>query len=144
MPAGITDNALILGLAEMADRAFQGRLHYGDPGANGTENPISGNGYDHLTIARGSFTREGATGARFSNTNSLNWPTASGGAWGRSASNPDDVAYITLWYDESDPTNTVPANFDTLFATFQLTSPQRINDGDPFIIRAREMDLVST
>ena len=145
MPQGISETGLILQLTGIFNRTLQARLHYGDPGANGTANGLAAvHGYAHVTLAKNAFTREGTTGARFSNAANIEWPDANGGAWGSSATEPKDVAWLTLWYDASDVDNTVTGNFDTLLATFQMRTPRRVNDGDSFIIEAREMDVVSS
>ena len=145
MPAGLTNNALLLGITEMVNRTFQARLHYSDPGDAGTANPISADhAYEHVTIAKGGIVREGTTGARFSNQNAISWAAASGGSWGSDATTAAAVTWVTLWYDADDPDNVNSALFDTLFGSWQLNLARRIDDGDTFIIRANGMDVVST
>lgn len=145
MALGVTNNALLLGLAAMVDRTFQARLHYGNPGENGTENVIGEvHGYEHVVLPRGAITREGSEGAVYSNTNAVTWPVASGGTWGQDAVTPKPVEYITLWYDASNQDNANAAEFDTLFCVFKLRVARRVDDGELFILRPRAMDVVST
>ena len=141
MPNAYSSNALMLAISELANRTIQVRLHYGDPGNAGTANAIhASNGYAHEILARGAITQE--SGSRYSNTADIEWNPASGGNWG-DGSNDQPVSWITLWYDASDAANTDANNFDTLMATLRLASSQQVNDGDPFVLRARTLDLVS-
>ena len=140
MPAGLSINALLLGVGAMVDQALQIRLHYGDPGAAGTTNGIdASNGYVHELVAKGGFTREGATGVRYSNTADVDFGSASGGAWG-DGTNTQSVSWISVWYDADNDAGVAP---DTWFGNFRLSSAQQVNDGDPFVIRRRTIDIVS-
>jgi len=143
MPAGLSNNALLLGLTEIADRTLQVRLHYGDPGNAGTDNGIDeSNAYAHVVVARNGFTQEtGVT--RFSNTNDVTFADADGGNWGDGSSD-QEVGWLSLWYDADDKTNTVPGDFDTLLGNFELRTTQLVQDGDPFVLRRRTIDLVGT
>lgn len=138
MPASWTEDARLLAVGHLADRNIQLRLHYGDPGNAGTSNQISGDGYAHATIARGGMTREGVTNARYSNTAAVDWAAASGD-WG-DGTDPQPVSWVSVWYDADAPAG---SGYDTLLASFQIRSPQTVRNGDPFQIRARELDLIA-
>ena len=159
MPAGFSDAALELGAAAMVNRSFLIRLHTGDPGTpqgdaltltggSAAENFVTDgtNGYLPEHIAQGGVTSEGTsnTEARFSNTADVDFGTASsGGGWG-------NVSWISVWYNASDDDAGDPADadarnaFSTCFAVMQLQTAQTVNANDPFVIRARTIDFIST
>lgn len=161
MPAGFSDAALELGAAAMVNRSFLIRLHTGDPGnpvgptplelpgeTNAAANFVTDgtNGYLPEHIAQGGVTSEGTsnTEARFSNAADVDFGTAgSGGGWG-------NVSWISVWYnaiddDAGDPADAAARNaFSTCFAVMQLQTAQTVNANDPFVIRARTIDFIST
>ena len=135
MPAGLSDAALDLANVELLDRTMQVRLHTDDPGNAGTQNSVSGSGYTHQALPRGSS--GGSSGwiqeanGRYSNRADVDFGSASGGTWGT-------VGWVTLWYDASDPAGT---GYDTLLATYELATAQTVADTDPFVVRAGTMDI---
>ena len=140
MPAGFSTAALLLGISAMVDRALQVRLHYGDPGDGGLASPIAvADGYSHELVGRGGFTREGATGVRYSNAADVDFGAAAGGNWGDGTAD-QPVSWISLWYDADNVSGVAP---DTWFGNFRLSSAQQVNDGDPFVIRRNTIDIVS-
>lgn len=142
MPIGITNDALILGLVAITNRTIQVRLHYDDPGTNGTDNEIAReNGYARLMIARAGFSRESTSDIRYSNTQQISFGPATGD-WGDGTDN-QTVSWLTLWYDRNDPTNTDDATFDTLLSTHEFHTSQQVTTGNPFVIQAHGIDLVS-
>ena len=142
MPVGYSNDALELGLAAIVNRTIQVRLHFDDPGNDGTANPISPHGgYAHVHVAKNGFTRESA--ARFSNAADISF-TAATGTWGEDSSTPQDVSWLSLWYDADDADNTNAGDFDTHLGNFQFRTAQTVQNGDPFVIRQRTLDIVST
>ena len=143
MPAGYSEAALELGLAAIVDRNIQVRLHYDDPGNDGTANGIdtTHSGYAHVHITKGGFTRESA--ARYSNTNDINFAAATA-TLGSDSTTPQDVAWLSLWYDANNEDNTDVSMFDTHLGNFQFRTAQTVQNGDPFVIRQRTLDIVST
>ena len=108
MPEGYTEQALLYALEGIVGRNLQIRLHYGDPGDDGTENAIAlVNGYEHLTVRSSQLTREGTTGARYTNNaDALRSVEALGGNWGRDADTDDPISWISIWTDADNPANT--------------------------------------
>ena len=146
MPAGFSDAALELGAAAMVNRSFLIRLHTGDICRAPAGALQISNGYLPEHIAQGGVTSEGTsnTEARFSNTADVDFGTAaSGGGWG-------NVSWISVWYnatdeDAGDPADATARNaFSTCFAVMQLQTAQTVNANDPFVIRARTIDFIST
>lgn len=162
MPAGFSDAAMEIGLAEQVNRSFLVRLHTGDPGnpvgtAPLTLSTVSNlvaagtNGYQPEFIAQGGITAEASGSAaaqamesRYSNSADVDFGTAaSGGGWG-------SISWISLWYDADDPDAGDPGSttadqnmFSTHFANVQLQTAQTVNANDPFVIRARTIDFVN-
>ena len=154
MPAGFTDAAREIGLREQVNRSFWVELHTDDPGNPNAGTPLTRttaanriaagtNGYYGQYIARNGMVVEGTltTEARYANQTDVDFGSASGGGWGT-------ISWITIWYDADDAAATDPGTnastkFDTLFAIMQLQTPQAVTDGDPFVIRANTIDLVS-
>ena len=159
MPAGYTDAALEIGASAMVNRTFLIELHTADPG-----NPVANtpptrttaagkitnghNNYYPKWVAKGGFDAEGssATEARYSNSADVEYRNADNGedenGWG-------SVEWITIWYDADDADAADPgtgnsAAFDTLFSVMQLQTAQTVGNGDPFVIRARTIDLISS
>ena len=158
MPAGFTDAAREIGLDAMVDRTFWIELHTDDPGNPNAGTPLSrttaanritagNNGYYGQWVARGGFIAEGslATEARYSNQQDVDFGSATSAndntGWG-------EVSWITIWYDNGAPATGDPGQadssaFDTLFAVMQLQTAQTVGTGDPFVIRANTIDLIS-
>ena len=160
MPAGYTDAARRLGLAAQIDRTFWIELHTTDPGDPNAAVPLTRtaalsaggiavghNGYYGQWVARNGFTVEGAltTEERYSNSSDVDFGTADndedGNGWGT-------IGWITIWYDANgqataDPGQASSTAFDTHFCTMQLQTPQAVGNGDPFVIRANTIDLIS-
>ena len=160
MPAGFTDAARRLGLAAQIDRTFWIELHTSDPGDPNASTPLTraaalnaggiavgNNGYYGRWVARNGFGIEGtsATEERYSNSNDVDFG---------SANNDDDnngwgtIGWITIWYDANgqataNPGTNSSAAFDTHFCTMQLQTNQAVGNGDPFVIRANTIDLIS-
>ena len=160
MPAGFTDAAREIGMDAMTDRTFWIELHTTDPGNPNASTPLTRtaalsaggiavghNGYYGQWVARNGFVVEGtaSTEARYANQNDVDFGSADNGedqnGWGT-------IGWITIWYDANgqatgDPGQTSSAAFDTHFCTMQLQTEQAVGNGDPFVIRASTIDLIS-
>ena len=158
MPAGFTDAARRLGLAEQVNRTFWIELHTADPGNPNAATPPTRaaatgriapgtNGYYGQWVARGGFIVEGTsdTEERYSNREDVDFGSAdasdNANGWGT-------IGWITIWYDADAPAAADPGQadstaFSTLFAIMQLQTDQAVGNGDPFVIRANTIDLIS-
>ena len=158
MAAGFSDAALELGIKEMVNRTFWIELHTADPGdpvgnAALTRASVAGlitrgnNNYYGQHVAAGGFIIEGTSTseARYANSADVDFGTADAGedntGWGT-------IGWISIWYDAddaaaADPGQGDPAVFDTLFSVMQLQTNQAVGNGDPFVIRANTIDLIS-
>ena len=154
MPAGFTDAIREIGLFAQVDRSLWVELHTDDPGNPNAATPLTRttianritpgtNAYYGKYIAKGGMVVEGSSSAeaRYANNADVDFGSASGGVWGT-------ISWISIWYDANDAEATDPVRgdstkFDALFAIMQLQTPQAVGDGDPFVIRANTIDLVS-
>lgn len=138
MPAGFTNDGLLFMLADsFGAYAVQVRLHYGDPGVAGTANQIQGTGYANQLVASGGFTREGATGAKYSNTADVAFTVSAGGAWG-DGTNEQAIEWYSLWIDADDDAGSAP---DTFVGAGRFSNSQTVRSGDPFDVQQRSLDL---
>ena len=158
MPAGFTDAARELGLKEQVNRTFWIELHTADPGNPNAATPLARgsvtgriapgtNGYYGKFVAAGGFIVEGSsdTEARYANSADVDFGAAdssdNAAGWGT-------IGWISIWYDADDAAATDPVQadstkFDTCFCVMQLQTDQSVGTGDPFVIRASTIDLIS-
>ena len=158
MPAGFTDAARRLGLAAQINRTFWIELHTADPGNPNAATPLTRtsaagriaagtNGYYGEWVANGGFVIEGTsdTEERYSNSADVDFGSADASSntngWG-------SIGWITIWYDANgaaaaDPGDGDSSAFDTLFCVMELQTSQTVGNGDPFVIRAGTIDLIS-
>jgi len=158
MPAGYADAAIELGLREMVNRTFWIELHTDDPGNPVATTPLTRttiahritagmNGYYGQWVAKNGFIVEGssATEARYANSADVDFGSANNDndntGWG-------EVSWMSIWYDASNadaanPNQGDSSAFDTLFSIMQLQTAQTVGDGDPFVIRANTIDLIT-
>ena len=133
-----TDAAEVLALnfllnTETATRptAWYVGLHTGDPGESGTANEVANTyGYARTAITFGAASQP-STGMTFvTNTGTVTFPTASGGAWGT-------ITHISI---KASPTYATT----TSYFKGALTASKVVSDGDTFQIQASNLTISLT
>jgi hypothetical protein len=106
-------------------------LHTGDPGESGTANEVTNsNAYARTAITFGAA-QQPSTGLTFvTNTGTVTFPTASGGAWGT-------ITHISI---------KASATYATTTSYFKgaLTASKVVSDGDTFQIQASNLTISLT
>ena len=114
-------------LNRIADHVFNQALtlsaRTGSPGNSGNDNAISGNGYADIQLAASAFA-SAASGVVVANTDA-DFGAASGGSWGT-------VSHLLFKRGSAN------------VGWVSLTTPVTINDGDPLVIPAAEIEFTVT